>query len=81
MNRISELYTITLTAENGQDECVTTLLSHKQINSSDFYIKEYQHIDQADCLSLTDILQGILNCETFNDCTQIPHESIHSVMP
>ena len=70
-----------LAAENGHGECVKTLLAHKDINSGDFVIKDNQHIHQAEYSSLSDILQGILNCETFNDFTQIPHESFHLFMP
>ena len=70
-----------IASKSANIECINTLFTHKDINSGDFVIKENQHIHQVEYVSLTDILQGILNCETFNDFTQIPHESIHIVMP
>ena len=70
-----------IASKYANTECIKILLAHKDINSGDFVIKENQHIHQAEYVSLSDILQGILNCETFNDFTQIPHESFHLFMP
>ena len=39
-----------LAAENRHGECVKILLAHKDINSSEFVIKEYQQLQQAECL-------------------------------